>query len=64
MEEGLTVIGDVFWIYLSSSWTEVEYLLELSVELGYLTKDTYDEIEGIRGECGRLVWSYRKKIVK
>lgn len=44
------------------SLAEVEYLLELALELGYLTEKTFRRIEAVRGECRRILWSYRKKV--
>lgn len=46
------------------SLAEVEYLLELSLSLGYLDKDSYSKVEEIRTECGKLIWSYREKVGK
>lgn len=44
------------------SLSESEYLLELSLRLGYLNQKTYDLMENYREESGRLIWSYRNKI--
>lgn len=44
------------------SLSEVEYLIELAVDLGYLEKKGYNLLEEVRAECGRLLWSYRQKI--
>lgn len=44
------------------SLAEVEYLLELSVKLGYISEEAYTEMEEIRMECGKMIWSYRSKI--
>ncbi len=44
------------------SLTEVEYLLELAFELGFINRSTLQNLENIRSECGKLIWSYRKKL--
>ena len=46
------------------SLAEVEYLLELALDLSYLDKKQYDFLENIRDECGKCLWSYRKKLKK
>ncbi len=45
-----------------ASLAEVEYLLELSLSIGYLDKASYNKVEDVRVACGKLLWSYRKKI--
>jgi len=44
------------------SLAEVEYLLELSLELGFIEGSTLDQLEIKRSECGKLIWSYREKL--
>lgn len=44
------------------SLAEVEYLLELSRELSYLTTDRYREVEKLREECGKMIWTYRNRL--
>lgn len=44
------------------SLAETEYLLELSVELGFLAKDDFEVMEKLRAECGKIIWSYRQKV--
>jgi four helix bundle protein len=45
------------------SLVEVEYLLRLSLDLGYLSQNSYRILEQTRTECSKLIWSYRKKLV-
>ncbi len=44
------------------SLAETEYLLELSVELGFLTMGDFKLAEQLRAESGRIIWSYRQKV--
>jgi len=44
------------------SMTETEYLLNFSMRLGYLNEQEYNRIEALRGEVGRLLWSFYKKV--
>jgi four helix bundle protein len=44
------------------SLTEVEYLLSFGVRLGYISEDAYPEVDALRSECSRLIWTYRNKI--
>lgn len=44
------------------SMAEVEYLLELSNNLSYISDSDYGKIEETRSECGKLIWSYRSKL--
>ncbi len=44
------------------SLAEVEYLLSFSRRLEYLTEDAYQEVETLRNEVGRLLWSFYKKL--
>lgn len=46
------------------SLAEVEYLLELSRELSYLTTDRYREVEKLREECGKMIWTYRNRLLE
>ncbi len=39
------------------SLAEAEYLMELSAELGFMNKDTFDKLEIIRAEVGAMLWS-------
>ena len=59
-------IGDLrrFLDISLGSLAEVEYLLELSLKLKYLDQDNYERLEEIRVYCGKLLWSYRRKIDK
>ncbi|MDP3723693.1 MAG: four helix bundle protein [Candidatus Omnitrophota bacterium] len=40
------------------SLAEVEYLLEFSCTEGYLSEQEYKQVESIRQEVGRLLWSF------
>lgn len=44
------------------SLAETEYLLELSVELGFLSRGDFEAVEQLRAECGKIIWSYRHKV--
>jgi len=44
------------------SLAETEYLLEFSRKLGYLSENDYRELEELRNEVGRLLWSFYKKV--
>jgi four helix bundle protein len=44
------------------SLAETEYLLEFCLRLNYLDQQKYDELEEIRGETGRLLWSFYKSL--
>jgi four helix bundle protein len=46
------------------SLTEVEYLLEFSRKLKYVTDEDYSRIEVLRSEVGKLLWSFYKKVVQ
>jgi len=45
------------------SLAETEYLLEFSKELGYIC-DNISKIEELIDELGRLLWSFRKSVLK
>ena len=40
------------------SLAETEYLLELSLRLGYLSEDKYKGIETVRSYAGALLWKF------
>ena len=40
------------------SLAEVEYLLEFSRAEGYVSEQKYTQVESIRQEVGRLLWSF------
>ncbi|MFN3740618.1 MAG: four helix bundle protein [Thermodesulfovibrionales bacterium] len=42
------------------SLAEVEYLLEFSVDLGYIEKSQLDKIQPLIDEIGKLLWSLQK----
>ena len=44
------------------SLAEVEYLLSFSRRLEYLTEEAYQEVETLRNEVGRLLWSFYRKL--
>ena len=44
------------------SLIEVEYLLELSRELSYIDEVSFQQLVGLREQCGRLLWSFRMKL--
>lgn len=44
------------------SLAETEYLLELCLELKYITLREFNNLENKRSDCGKVLWSYRQKI--
>jgi four helix bundle protein len=44
------------------SLAETEYLLDFSYRLGYLIKNDYLRVEGLRKETGSLLWRFYKSI--
>lgn len=44
------------------SLAEAEYLLEFSLEEGMLSKETYDNLDGLRYETGCLLWKFYQSI--
>ena len=57
----------VRFLYIArGSIRECEFFLELSRDLGYLTKEQYEHLESMRGETGfllhRLIKSLEKKV--
>lgn len=44
------------------SLAEVEYLLSFSFKLGYLDESSYQNLESIRSQLGKLLWRFYKKI--
>jgi len=44
------------------SLAETEYLLDFSKRLGYIPEEDYKEIEALRSEVGKLLWSFYKKV--
>jgi four helix bundle protein len=44
------------------SLAEVEYLLEFSKRLKYITEENYSKIKVLRSEVGKLLWSFYKSI--
>ena len=42
------------------SIAEVEYLLEFSVEIGYIDRTSVNEVKGLIEEVGKLLWSFQK----
>ncbi|MBI4686413.1 MAG: hypothetical protein HY756_01300 [Nitrospirae bacterium] len=45
-----------------SAQAETEYLIDFSKRLGYISEKDYEEIELLRCEAGKLLWSFYKKI--
>jgi len=45
------------------SLADVEYLLEFSTKLGYITHDVHGKVDVLRNEVGRLLWSFYKKLL-
>jgi four helix bundle protein len=45
------------------SLAEVEYLLDFSRKLGYMTQDAHSKADTLRNEVGRLLWSFYKKLL-
>ncbi|PIU03494.1 four helix bundle protein [Candidatus Shapirobacteria bacterium CG08_land_8_20_14_0_20_39_18] len=41
-----------------ASLVEVEYLLEFSSVRGYITKEKYFFLNGLRDECGKILWKF------
>lgn len=46
----------------NGSLTEVEYYLELALDLGYLTENDYNEIETLRREAGYLLYKFMNSL--
>lgn len=44
------------------SLAETQYLLEFSLRLKYLNKVKYEELQKLREEVGRLLWSFYKNL--
>jgi four helix bundle protein len=44
------------------SLAEVEYLLDFSRKLEYMTQETHLKAETLRSEVGRLLWSFYRKL--
>jgi four helix bundle protein len=42
------------------SLAEVEYLLEFSVDMGYIDRASVNEVDGLIEEVGKLLWSIQK----
>ncbi len=46
------------------SIAETEYLLAFAQRLGYLTENEYSQVEMLRSEVGKLLWSFYKTVSK
>jgi four helix bundle protein len=44
------------------SAAETEYLLDFSQRLGYLSEHDYKQLDALRSEVGKLLWSFYKKV--
>ena len=44
------------------SLAEVEYLLEFSREIGYLSQKDFENIDALRDEVGKLLWAFYKTV--
>jgi len=44
------------------SLAEVEYLLDFSLQLGYVTEDQHGCLQGLRQEVGKLLWGFYKSL--
>jgi len=44
------------------SLAETEYLLDFCVRLEYIDKQVYADLEAVRSETGRLLWSFHKNL--
>jgi four helix bundle protein len=44
------------------SLAEVEYIIDFSKRLGYISEKDYERIEIMRSEVGKLLWNFYKKI--
>jgi four helix bundle protein len=44
------------------SLAEAEYLLEFCKEVGYLTQDSYDELEKLRSRTGLPLWNFHRSL--
>lgn len=53
-----------FLIIANGSLSELEYFLELSLELGYINKKEYERIETVRYETGMLLGGLIKSLKK
>ena len=42
------------------SLTEVEYLFDFSLEMGFLKKDLHQKLSELRSEVGKLLWGFYK----
>lgn len=47
-----------FLVIALGSLAETKYLLHVAFRLGYLTKQTYEEVTKLTDEEGRLLWSF------
>jgi len=64
--EGYTRKGDKelsrFISIAIGSMAETEYLLDLSKRLGYMKENEFKNVEVLRDEVGKLLWTFYKKI--
>lgn len=44
------------------SQAEVEYLLDFSFRLGYLTREMLENLQDLRQEAGSLLWNFHQSI--
>jgi four helix bundle protein len=44
------------------SLAELQYILKLALDLGYLTPEGYAELDHVRAQAGRLVWGLYRSL--
>jgi four helix bundle protein len=42
------------------SLAEIEYLLEFSVDIGYIDRTSFNEVKGLIEDVGKLLWNLQK----
>lgn len=53
-----------FYYIARGSLNELEYYIDLSKELGYVTEDEYDDLVALRNDVGRLLTGLIKSLTK
>ena len=44
------------------SLAEVEYYLGFAARLGYVSRESYERLESLRAELGRLLWNFERSL--
>jgi four helix bundle protein len=44
------------------SLAETEYLIDFSLKLGYLNRDSHEELKNLRKKVGSLLWGFYKSV--